>query len=138
MNKIINGVASEYDLPMKYENKTTTVFIDTQDMEERYGEHLYQEYLEKANKELKEKVNQLEKEVERLKEREKLVTEHYDVMVRHAGNLEGKIIQLETNNNTAIDFIDQVLQYHLNPFDYKQVDEDINTLIGILRSDSNE
>ena len=138
MNKIINGVASEYDIPMKYENKTTTVFIDTQDMEERYGEQLYQEYLEKENKELKDKVNQLEKEVERLKEREKLVTEHYNVMVRHAGNLEGKIIQLETNNNTAIDFIDQVLQYHLSPFDYKQVDEDINTLIGILRSDSNE
>lgn len=48
------------------------------------------------------------------------------------------IKQLETNINTAIDFIDQVLQYHLSPFDYKQVDEDINTLIGILRSDSNE
>ena len=78
-------------------------------------------------------INQLEKEVERLKERETLVTEHYDVMVRHAGNLEGKIIQLESNNKTAIDFIDQVLQYHLSPFDYKQVDEDINTLIGILQ-----
>ena len=60
MNKIINGVASEYDMPMKYENKTTTIFIDTQDMEERYGEQLYQEYLEKENKELKQKVNQLE------------------------------------------------------------------------------
>ena len=48
------------------------------------------------------------------------------------------INQLETNNNTAINFIDQVLQYHLSPFDYKQVDEDINTLIGILRSDYNE
>lgn len=48
------------------------------------------------------------------------------------------IKQLETNINTAIDFIDQVLQYHLSPFDYKQVDEDINTLIGILRSDSDE
>lgn len=81
--------------------------------------------------ELQDKVNQLEKEVERLKEREKLVTEHYDVMVRHAGNLEGKTVVLETNINTAIDFIDQVLQYHLSPFDYKQVDEDINTLMGI-------
>lgn len=52
-------------------------------------------YIEKLEKEK----NQLEKEVERLKEREKLVTEHYNVMVRHAGNLEGKIIQLETNWN---------------------------------------
>lgn len=46
--------------------------------------------------------------------------------------------QLETNRNTAINFIDQVLQYHLSPFDYKQVDEDINTLIGILRGEKNE
>lgn len=60
MNKIINGVASEYDMPMKYENKTTTIFIDNQAMEERYGEQLYQEYLEKENKELKEKLNRLE------------------------------------------------------------------------------
>lgn len=50
-------------------------------------------------------INQLEKEVERLKEREKLVTEHYDVMVRHAGNLEGKIVQLETNRDEAIEYI---------------------------------
>lgn len=53
MNKIINGVASEYDMPMKYENKSATIFIDTQDMEERYAEQLYQEYLEKENRELK-------------------------------------------------------------------------------------
>jgi hypothetical protein len=39
---------------------------------------------------------------------------------------------------SAIEFIDQELQYHLSPFEYKQVDEDINTLIGILRSGSNE
>lgn len=26
-------------------NKETTIFIDTQDMEERYGEQLYQDYL---------------------------------------------------------------------------------------------
>lgn len=55
---------------------------------------------------LKQKINQLEKEVERLKEREKLVTEHYNVMVRHAGNLEGKIIQLETNWNNFKQFLE--------------------------------
>lgn len=57
---------------------------------------------------------------------------------RQNKRLKEKVNQLETNNNTAINFIDQVLQYHLSPFDYKQVDEDINTLIGILRSDSDE
>ena len=33
------------------------IFIDTQDMEERYGEELYKEYLENQNKEMKEKIN---------------------------------------------------------------------------------
>lgn len=40
-------------------NKETTIFIDTQDMEERYGEQLYQEYLEKENKELKSVLNEV-------------------------------------------------------------------------------
>lgn len=59
MNKIINGVASEYDIPMKYENKKMTIFIDTQDMEERYGEELYKEYLEKENQQLKETIKKV-------------------------------------------------------------------------------
>ena len=33
------------------------IFIDTQDMEERYGEELYKEHLENQNKEMKEKIN---------------------------------------------------------------------------------
>lgn len=33
------------------------IFIDTQDMEERYGEELYKEYLENQNKEMKEKID---------------------------------------------------------------------------------
>lgn len=44
-----------------------------------------------------------------------------------------EIERLNNNKENAINFIDQVLMYHLQPFDYKQVDEDINTLIGILR-----
>lgn len=35
------------------------IFIDTQDMEERYGEELYKEYLENENKEMKEKIKKL-------------------------------------------------------------------------------
>ena len=31
----------------------TNIFIDTQNMEERYGEELYKEYLEKENKIMK-------------------------------------------------------------------------------------
>lgn len=58
-------------------------------------------------------INQLEKEVERLKEREKLVIEHYNVMVRHSGNLEGKIIQLETNRDKAYKLLDDIDEYML-------------------------
>ena len=36
------------------------IFIDTQDMEERYGEELYKEYLENENKQLKSILTELE------------------------------------------------------------------------------
>ena len=32
------------------------IFIDTQDMEERYGEELYKEYLENENNQLKDRI----------------------------------------------------------------------------------
>lgn len=44
--------------------KQPQVFIDTQDMEERYGEELYKEYLEKENKRLNNIINELEKWLE--------------------------------------------------------------------------
>ena len=37
------------------------IFIDTEDMEERYGEELYKEYLEKENNRLNNIINELEK-----------------------------------------------------------------------------
>ena len=62
-------------------------------------------------------------------------------MKRH--NLQGQVVRLETEKvnlenriDNAINFIDQVLMYHLQ--DYKQLDEDINTLIGILRGSGKE
>lgn len=41
------------------ELQETQIFIDTQDIEERYGEGLYQEYLEKENKELKKQLEDM-------------------------------------------------------------------------------
>lgn len=64
--------------------------------------------------------------------------EKEELHLNRIDELTDRVVKLEANNNTAINFIDQVLQYHLSPFEYKQVDEDINTLIGILRSGSNE
>lgn len=58
--------------------------------------------------------------------------ELYDFM-----NYQDKEIErLNNNKDNAINFIDQVLMYHLR--DYKQLDEDINTLIGILRGSDKE
>lgn len=37
------------------------IFIDTQDMEERYAEGLYQDYLEKENKKYKEVIDKISK-----------------------------------------------------------------------------
>jgi hypothetical protein len=44
--------------------KQPTIFIDTQDMEERYGEQLYQDYLEEENKDLKQKIDETIKYIE--------------------------------------------------------------------------
>lgn len=54
------------------ENKTT-IFIDTQDMEERYGEELYKEYLEKENQQLKKVINEITKLVNNYEECEKII-----------------------------------------------------------------
>ena len=45
----------------------TTIFIDTQDMEERYGEELYKEYLEKENNQLKEVIEEVREVAQELK-----------------------------------------------------------------------
>ena len=37
--------------------KQPTIFIDTQDMEERYAEGLYMDYLKEENKQLKDKID---------------------------------------------------------------------------------
>ena len=61
-----------------------------------------------------------------------------DDFVKHTKETIAEAEDLRKRISTAINFIDQVLQYHLSPFEYKQVDEDINTLIGILQGGSNE
>lgn len=43
--------------------KQPQVFIDTQDMEERYGEELYKEYLEKENKRLNNIIKRFEEDL---------------------------------------------------------------------------
>ena len=49
------------ELKKQFEKKNKhQIFIDTQDMEERYAEGLYQDYLEEENKQLKDKLSKIE------------------------------------------------------------------------------
>ena len=38
-------------------NKETIIFIDTEDMEERYAEGLYMDYLKEENKQLRDRID---------------------------------------------------------------------------------
>ena len=55
--------------------KQPTIFIDTQDMEERYGEELYKEYLENENHQLKDRI---EKAIEYIN---RLISDEYGVSI---------------------------------------------------------
>lgn len=48
--------------------KQPTIFIDTQDMEERYGDELYVDYLKEENQSLKDILDELEKWLKDIKE----------------------------------------------------------------------
>ena len=80
---------------------------------------------------LENKVQEQEKEIERLKAREKECIEHYQVALKYANEMEERTIK-------AMHFVDQVLGYHLNS-GYEQLDKDVNELYGILMGvDSDE
>lgn len=70
-------------------NEGTTIFIDTEDMEERYGEELYKEYLENENKQLKkenEKLNHYKLLYQKVKERNDKAIEYsesFDIKYLH-------------------------------------------------------
>ena len=69
--KYLNAVA-DYETTMSElqeikkqieEKNNSQIFIDTQDMEERYAEGLYQEYLEEENQKYKEVIDKVRKEI---------------------------------------------------------------------------
>lgn len=72
-----------------------------------------------------------EEEIEKLKELcDKYEEEHrttYEIWEKDISLYNSVIDRIDN----AINFIDQVLMYHLQ--DYKKLDEDCNTLIGILK-----
>lgn len=93
-------------------------------------------YYEKNKEKLNGRINEYRsKQVEEL--RAKGCTNAWQV-IRHKVEPKYDYKVYKSRIDKAIEFIDQVLQYHITPFQPNEVDEDINTLIGILRDGSNE
>ena len=53
----LNDLQQENERLKELVNPKTQIFIDTQDMEERYGEELYKEYLEKQLEDFKSRID---------------------------------------------------------------------------------
>ena len=70
--------------------KQPQVFIDTQDMEERYGEELYKEYLEKENKRLNNIINELERYIN-----EEYIYDELGMKIFDASKLQDKLQELK-------------------------------------------
>lgn len=70
--------------------KQPQVFIDTQDMEERYGEELYKEYLEKENKRLNNIINELERYIN-----EEYIYDELGMKIFDASELQDKLQELK-------------------------------------------
>ena len=70
--------------------KQPQVFIDTQDMEERYGEELYKEYLEKENKRLNNIINELERYIN-----EEYIYDELGMKIFDASTLQDKLQELK-------------------------------------------
>lgn len=87
------------------EKNKPQIFIDTQDMEERYAEGLYQDYLEEENKQLKKK----------LEEKENIACNWKDSCLENAGKIE----ILETQQKEFIKWLEDYLKL----FDNMCIDE---------------
>lgn len=55
------------------------IFIDNNDLEEQYGEQKYKEYLEKENKQMKQDITTMNKEIERLN---KCIDEALEIIIK--------------------------------------------------------
>ena len=88
------------------EKNKPQIFIDTQDMEERYAEGLYQDFLKEENKQIKKQLEELQKENEKLK---KQYCERTDCSGR-IGNSK-KVEELQQENKKQKEVINKVVEY---------------------------
>lgn len=111
--------------------------IDNPTLEDEVGDKQvtiinYTELNAEESKQLLDYITTLQKENEKIKKIN--LSKH-----KYASDMEGKYIIEKAKKDEAIEYIDQVLQYDLSTNDKKKIDEDINTLIGILiGSENNE
>lgn len=91
--------------------KEPIIFIDTEDMEERYAEGLYMDYLKEENQQLK---------------------QDYNKVVHEATEFESKVYELQDRINKAIDEIEYNMQYDDNIDDYWVT---TNKLLEILKGE---
>lgn len=96
--------------------KQPTIFIDTQDMEERYSEGLYQDYLEEENQSLKkqleainEQANYLRKSVER---KEETIIDLQNERVPYTNEY---IAKLETQQKEFIEYLENMIKAYKEP-----------------------
>lgn len=95
----ITNLQEENERLKELVNPKTQIFIDTQDMEERYGEELYKEYLEKQVKDYK---SRIEKAVEYI-ENTPLYETTYDYNMEE--ELEIQNVSDETASNKLLDIL---------------------------------
>lgn len=87
------------------EKNKPQIFIETQDIEERYAEELYHDFLKEENKQLK----------KQLEEKENIACDWKDSCLKNAGKIE----ILETQQKEFIKWLED----YLNLFDYRDIQE---------------
>ena len=89
----INWENQELKKQLEEKNKPQ-IFIDTQDIEERYAEGLYQDYLEEENKKLKEQVDYLRRSIER---KEEIISDAQNEIIPYTHEYVTKLINRQNN-----------------------------------------
>jgi len=95
------------------------IFIDNNDLEEQYGEQKYKEYLEKENKQMKQDITTMNKEMERLNKENTILRQNSQYLVKQKDELEEVI-------NKAIEYIEQHNDYFL-------LKREVKDLLSILK-----
>ena len=157
MNKVVNGVASEYEMPMIYENKTTTNKLKNEQIFTVWQDPII-EKLQQENQQLKEEINELEliiglRQTRKLihkfdkeydeEDKRKNPNRDYASIMPDAEEVYKRYYEQQKRINKAIDYMELVLGYlqkdgfkTFGDLDYAQAE--VEELYKILKGDNNE